>query len=82
MAGHVAAAQGYAIGSAALVSLALFGAYVTRAEITTKDSSILAPEVRCGPLSPSSPPPSYRPAVLPTQKLLERHAFRGTLLAT
>ena len=40
-------AQGYAIGSAALVSLALFGAYVTRAEITTKDSSILAPEVRC-----------------------------------
>jgi Na+/H+-translocating membrane pyrophosphatase len=39
-------AQGYAIGSAALVSLALFGAYVTRAEITTKDSSILAPEVR------------------------------------
>lgn len=37
--------QGYAIGSAALVSLALFGAYVTRAEITTKDSSILAPEV-------------------------------------
>jgi hypothetical protein len=32
------------------VSLALFGAYVTRAEITTKDSSILAPEVRFGPL--------------------------------
>ena len=43
----VTRAQGYAIGSAALVSLALFGAYVTRAEITTKDSSILAPEV-CG----------------------------------
>lgn len=42
----VPCAQGYAIGSAALVSLALFGAYVTRAEITTKDSSILAPEVR------------------------------------
>ena len=41
--------QGYAIGSAALVSLALFGAYVTRAEITSKDSSILSPEVcSCG----------------------------------
>ncbi|KAK9845522.1 hypothetical protein WJX81_008507 [Elliptochloris bilobata] len=49
-AGNTTAAigKGYAIGSAALVSLALFGAYVTRAEITTKDSSILAPEVFAG----------------------------------
>jgi hypothetical protein len=31
--------------AAALVSLALFGAYVTRAGITLKDSSILDPEV-------------------------------------
>ncbi len=31
------------------MSLALFGAYVTRAEITSKDSSILSPEVcLCG----------------------------------
>ena len=42
----VAFAQGFAIGSAALVSLALFGAYVTRAKITVADSSILDPEVR------------------------------------
>lgn len=39
--------QGFAIGSAALVSLALFGAYVTRAGISIADSSILDPEV-CG----------------------------------
>lgn len=32
--------------TAALVSLALFGAYVTRAGITMKDASILDPEVR------------------------------------
>ena len=40
-------AQGFAIGSAALVSLALFGAYITRAKIAVDDSSILQPEVRC-----------------------------------
>lgn len=34
--------------AAALVSLALFGAYVTRAGITLKDSSILDPEVGSG----------------------------------
>ncbi len=38
-------AQGFAIGSAALVSLALFGAYITRAKIAVDDSSILQPEV-------------------------------------
>lgn len=37
--------QGFAIGSAALVSLALFGAYITRAKIAVDDSSILQPEV-------------------------------------
>lgn len=38
--------QGFCIGSAALVGLALFGAYVVRAKISVADSSILDPEVR------------------------------------
>jgi H+-translocating diphosphatase len=45
-AGNTTAAigKGFAIGSAALVSLALFGAFITRCEITLEESSILDPK--------------------------------------
>ena len=49
-AGNTTAAigKGFAIGSAALVSLALFGAFVTRAGVTSADSSILDPRIFAG----------------------------------
>ena len=48
-AGNTTAAigKGFAIGSAALVSLALFGAYITQADLKATDVSILDPEVGC-----------------------------------
>lgn len=53
-AGNTTAAigKGFAIGSAALVSLALFGAYTVQADIRVADSSILDPEVG-NPTTPS-----------------------------
>eukprot|EP00891_Asterochloris_glomerata_P003635 jgi/Astpho2/3635/Aster-06926 len=49
-AGNTTAAigKGFAIGSAALVSLALFGAYITQADLKATDVSILDPEVFAG----------------------------------
>ncbi|MEW5298026.1 MAG: hypothetical protein WDW36_001190 [Sanguina aurantia] len=49
-AGNTTAAigKGFAIGSAALVSLALFGAFITRAKIDLLHSSILDPRVFAG----------------------------------
>ncbi|GAX84433.1 hypothetical protein CEUSTIGMA_g11853.t1 [Chlamydomonas eustigma] len=49
-AGNTTAAigKGFAIGSAALVSLALFGAFITRSKIDLEHSSILDPKVFAG----------------------------------
>lgn len=49
-AGNTTAAigKGFAIASAALVSLALFGAFVTRAELNLADASILDPKIFSG----------------------------------
>ena len=49
-AGNTTAAigKGFAIGSAALVSLALFGAYITRAGLHAIDASILDPKIFAG----------------------------------
>lgn len=57
-AGNTTAAigKGFAIGSAALVSLALFGAFITRSKIDLIHSSILDPKVKGGQQQGEIPP--------------------------
>ena len=92
-AGNTTAAigKGFCIGSAALVSLALFGAYITRANISVADSSILDPQAtpsiqytfffHIPPPSPSAAQSSAQIGFLPSEDAMQLNQLLALIVA-